>query len=366
MPTKFDGGATGNRRILKVAQVIGSAQGGVMSCVVNYYRSIDRSKVQFDFFTYEESSYDEEIRALGGEVFHFPNIFKPSAAKVLTELFQRNGYDIVHAHLTTRSGFALKAAKKAGVQVRICHSHSSTHPSEGIAFWAKTVLKHFAVKYATHYAGCCVKSNLWLFGKKKGKEAFVMLNAIDLQRFHPKTAAEQDKAEKTVGFVGRFAFQKNVSFLIKSFAKLQKKQKGVRLVLVGDGAEKEKLKKLADKLCPEKIVFRDESRNIEDAYRSFDLFVLSSRFEGLPLVAVEAQACGVPCLLSDRITKEVDVGGRVKFLPLKYKKKWAAAMSEMLSENAEPKLLDLSDYDITVQAPKLLAYYEKISRVAEK
>ncbi len=355
MPTTSSGDTSG-RRILKIAQVVGNASGGVMSCVMNYYRNVDRTQVQFDFFTYAPSRYDEEIRALGGNVFHFPNVFKPKAASVLKNYFEQNGYDAVHAHLTTRSVFVLKAAKKAGVKVRICHAHSTAHRSEGLSYWAKRILRPFAKKYATHFAGCSQLSIKWLFGTTDN--VFLMKNALDLNRFCYK---EKERSEKTVGFVGRFVFQKNLFFLLDVFAELTKLRNDVKLMLIGGGKQQEKLQRKAAKISAQ-IQFVEEKSDIENYYAAFDVFALPSKFEGMPLVAVEAQACGAACVLSELISREADVGN-AKFLPIDDAKLWANAISALLDGNRtqiDRNALAAAGYDIKTEAPKLLAYYQRI------
>lgn len=356
MPTTSSGDTSG-RRILKIAQVVGNAGGGVMSCVMNYYRNVDRTQVQFDFFTYAPSRYDDEIRALGGNVFHFPNVFKPQATTVLKNYFEQNGYDAVHAHLTTRSVFVLKAAKKAGVKVRICHAHSTSHRSEGLAFWAKQILRPFAKKYATHLAGCSVLSIKWLFGTTDN--VFLMKNALDLDRFCNKERERSE--EKTIGFVGRFVFQKNLFFLLDVFRELTKIRNDVKLVLIGGGKQQAKLQRKAAKISSQ-IQFVKEKSDIENYYATFDVFALPSKFEGMPLVAVEAQACGAACVLSDLISTEADVGN-TKFLPIDDAKLWAKTISDLLDVNKKTvsrETLAKAGYDITKEAPKLLTYYQKI------
>lgn len=355
MPTTSSGDTSG-RRILKIAQVIGSASGGVMSCVMNYYRHVDRNLVQFDFFTYAPSRYDDEIKSLGGKVFHFPNIFKPSAVTVLKKYFCQNGYDAVHAHLTTRSGFALKAAKQAGIAVRICHAHSTAHPAEGLAFLAKNVLKPFAKKYATHFAGCSKLSIEWLFGKRE--KAFLMKNALDLNRF---CYAEKPNGIKTVGFVGRFVFQKNLFFLMEVFCQLAQMRNDVQFVLVGGGKDADALQKQARKINAQ-VIFLPERADVEKAYASFDVFALPSRFEGMPLVAIEAQACGAACVISNKVSREADAGNAT-FLPIDDAKTWAQTISRLLDEPRKcitSQQMAQLGYDISCEAPKLVQFYQTI------
>lgn len=253
---------------------------------------------------------------------------------------------------------ALSAAKKARVPVRICHAHSSAHKSEGLGYLAKCFLKPFAVKNATHLAGCSKLSNKWLYGKKRGEQAFLLRNAVDLNRFSPNKRLQHEG--KIVGFVGRFVFQKNLEFLITAFSHLLKLRRDVKLVLVGDGKQKEKLQGLAQKLAAGKVEFHPETPAIEQWYKKFDVFAMTSRFEGLPLVAVEAQCCGTPCLLSDKITKEADIGGNVRFLPLGDAKLWARTMNELLEASQIIAAPEDFGYDISTEASRLLEYYQSI------
>lgn len=324
---------------IKIAQVIGNAKtGGVVNCVLNFWRHVDKTRFQFDFFTYGPSPFDDEIRALGGNVFFIPsvlNYFK--AKKVMEKLFAEGGYDAVHAHLTSLAFVPLSAAKKAGVKTRICHAHSTCNIHEKV--WiVKNTLKHFSKIYATHLAGCSRYACNWLYGKKRGKEAFVLHNAIDLDRFVrndekaallKKQAGFEDK--KIVGHVGRMEFQKNPLFLIDLFAQVAKLCDDAVLVMVGDGSLMPKVKKRVEKHgLQDRVFVMPEKKAVEEYYALFDVFVLPSRFEGLPLVAVEAQAMGIPCLLSDKITKETDVTGRCEFLPLK-KEVWARKTADALA-----------------------------------
>ena len=352
---------------IKIAQVIGNAKaGGVINCVMNYFRHIDTSKVQFDFYTYGPSPFDEEIKARGGRVFYFPSVFAFfKCVRFLRKSFKRERYDIVHAHMTSLSFVSLLAAKQAGVKHRICHAHSTTNKEEGFVHFVKSCLKHIST-------WCSRLSIDWLYGKKAAKKAYLMRNAIDLDRFD---VTDEEKRElkahyglencKVVGHIGRFEFQKNIPFLVKAFAILCKSRDDVRLMLVGGGAEFENVKKLVETLkIEDKVLFMTEKRNVQEYYALFDVFALPSRFEGLPLVAIEAQAMGIPCLLSDCITKEVDVTGHVEYLPILSANYWANEISRVLDENVSydgRKAVAAAGYDIVEESKNLLEYYTEVN-----
>lgn len=357
---------------IKVAQVVGNAKtGGVISCVLNFYRNIDRDRFVFDFFTYGPSPFDDEIRALGGSVHYIPSVLKFfKSTREMKKLFKDNGYDIVHAHITSLSFVALRAAKKAGVQVRVCHAHSTSHPSEKV--WVvKNTLKHFSKTYATHLAGCSRYACRWLYGKKRGDGAFVLKNAINLDKFTRDETQSQKlrqqygyEGKKVVGHIGRLEFQKNPLFLIDIFAEVAKQRDDARFVMVGGGSMLEKTKQKADSLgLGDKVEIFTEKKAVEEFYRLFDIFVLPSRFEGLPLVAVEAQAMGIPCLLSEKITDETDITGHCAFLPIKSAQTWADCITAALDADGRydgKTLVAQNGYDITKEVKNLEKFYLQI------
>ncbi len=354
---------------MRIAQVIGNAKsGGVISCVLNFYRHIDRTKFQFDFYTYGESPFDEEIRSLGGRVFYFADMHNfVKAYADLRKYFGQEEYYAVHAHMTSLSFVPLMAAKSRGIKHRICHAHSTTHIKE--KFWiVKNVLKRLSRASASVMAGCSLYSSGWLYGEKYSYDAFLLHNAIDLNRFSFMEQKDEELAKKynfgdrkIIGSIGRLVFQKNYGFLIEAFYQLAKKADNVDLVIVGDGKEKEKLLNKIEKLnLQQRVHILPETIKVEDYYKIFDLFVLTSRFEGLPLVAVEAQAVGVPCLLSSEITEEVELGGKCEFLPINDSKVWANKMLSMLNSSyrydATEQIIE-AGYEITTESVKLGQFY---------
>ena len=361
-------GNTYKEEPVRIAEVLGNAAtGGVMNWLMNFYRHVDRDKVQFDFYMYAPSAFDDEIRALGGRVFYYPRVVTHvfGAIRTLKKAFKKEKYPIVHVHMTTLSFVALYAAKRAGVKRRICHAHSTADRAEGWKWIVKNMLKPLAGLFATDLAGCSELGIDWLYGRK-AKDAVLIHNAIDTARFAGAYAevaaadADDEAPVKTIGFIGRFEKQKNVGYLVEVFKDVAAARKDVGLLLVGAGKEYteivEKVKKLG---LTERVEFRDWCKDIERYYAEIDVLALPSLFEGLPMVAVEAQAAGIPCVLSDNITKEAAVTPKCEFVPLADRERWAEALNAALDKGRDYGAAGLegSAYDINTEAGKLTDYY---------
>ena len=358
---------------IKIAEIVGNATtGGVISCVLNFYRHVDRSRFAFDFYSYGPSKFDEEIKALGGNVFYVPKAIRPLSHIVkLKKLLKDGDYDIVHAHLTTLSVVSLLAAKLTKVKVRVCHSHSTTHKREATKI-VKDALRPFSKTFATHTAGCSEYSIRWLYGKKTAKTSFLLHNAIELDRFRPNEEL-RNRTRRTLGVdgdfvfgtIGRFVYQKNYKFLIDAFAIYCSRNKEGKLLLVGDGEEKKDIVSRIEKHgIKERVLILDEISDVQKYYAAFDAFVLPSRYEGLPLVAVEAQAMNLPCILSKEITHEADVGGIYCFLGIDSPEAWANEMQKLFEERPVCDVHDSlvgGNFDIVGETKRLEAFYEKIA-----
>lgn len=358
----------GNDR-LKAAQIVGNAKlGGVVSSILNYYSHIDRTRWRFDFFTYGPSALDEKLKELDSEarVVYIPRLdtqFYKAVPHLAKEL-KNGGYAVAHSHMTTLSVFALRAAKKAGIPVRICHAHS-TFDRQSDHYLVKSVLRPFAAKDATLLAACGELAAQNLYGKR-ANEAVILKNAIDLEKFTPASLQEREKLRaefclhgRILLFVGRFEYQKNLLFLLDAFALAAKRSPNLQLVLMGDGSQKQALLDRANELnLGTRIRFFAPGDPLS-LYRAADAFVLPSRYEGMPVVAAEAQATGLPCLFSDRVSREADIAGGSLFLPLD-EEEWAKQMEmprERRTGNTE-KLRE-AGYDIRLQAQQLTALYER-------
>lgn len=304
---------------IRIAQIIGKwLGGGVESVVMNYYRHLDHDKIQFDFICDDDSTnipYDE-IEKLGGKVILIPpyqKVFKYQ--KELRRVLRDGKYKIVHSHINTLSVFPLYAAKKVGVPVRIAHSHSTTNKKEWKKNLLKQVLRPFSKKYATNYMCCSELAGRWLFGDKTYDEGKVYLlnNAIDLDKFkYDKKIRDKKRKELgikedtiVIGHIGRFVAQKNHTFLIDIFNQFHKKEKNSILLLAGQGPLQEEIKNKVRELgLDDSVRFLGQRNDANELYQAFDVFLLPSLYEGLPVVGVEAQASGLLCFFSDDMTKE--------------------------------------------------------------
>lgn len=356
---------------IRVAHVMGKmVGGGLESVVMNYYRHIDRSRLQFDFIVDEDSILvpREEIESLGGHVFVVPPYQHVLAyQKALIRLFREQGWRIVHSHENTLSVFPLRAAKRAGVPVRIAHSHSTSGPGEPSRNAMKWVLRHFANVYPTHRMACSRHAGEWLFGKRAGFD--VLYNAIELDRFRfdPRTRAEMraklgvSDGSLVVGHIGRFVTQKNHTFLLEVFDRVVTDDADAVLVLAGDGPLRSEIERRAQEMeLSDKVRVLGQRSDANRLYQAFDVFCLPSLYEGLGIVAVEAQASGLPCVLSTEVPKEVEVADGCTFLGLREPtERWSAAIKQAAprSDRGAIPLEDFRYYDIDSAARGLEARY---------
>lgn len=354
----------------RVAMVMGKMLGGgVESVIMNYYRSIDRSQVQFDFLVDSDSTLvpRDEIETLGGRVFEIPPYQHIAEYQMgLGRLFEQEGWPIVHSHINALSVFPLRAAKRAGIPVRIAHSHSTSGRGELAKNALKAVLKTQANRYPTHRLACSRLAGDWLFGK--GADYTIMRNAVDLSVFSPNSedrAREREllgvaDGQLLVGHIGRFMEQKNHIFLLEIFKELLELRPGSVLALVGDGPL---LNCIHEKACElgldGSVLFLGTRVDVPSLYRAFDVFCLPSLYEGLPMVGIECQAAQTPILASDTVTAEAAATSLMEFESLDSDPGvWARKLLRMAGKHPSGCDLELiRDYDISSAASKLLIFY---------
>lgn len=369
-----------NQEPIRIAQIIGKwLGGGVESVVMNYYRHIDRTKIQFDFICDKDSTnipYDE-IEQLGGRVILVPPYQKVfEYQKDLIKIFKDNNYKIVHSHINTLSIFPLRAAKKAGVPIRIAHSHSTTNKKEWKKNLVKQILRPFSKVYATDYMCCSELAGRWLFDNKEYDKGNVYLlnNAIELDKFKYDEQLRNKKRKElnikddtlVIGHVGRFVEQKNHRFLIDIFNEVHKQKENSILLLVGQGPLMEEMKEKVKTLgIEDSVKFLGQRNDVNELYQVFDVFCLPSLYEGLPVVGIEAQATGLLCVLSDDMTKETKVLNETEFLSLKQSASvWSKIILNkqlmLLDKNNTTKKMSAVGYDINIESFKLEKIYKKL------
>ena len=363
-------------QILRIPQVVGKyLGGGVEAVVLNYYRFIDKSKFQFDFICDNDSTNIpyEEIERMGGKVILVPPYQKAlKYHKKLKFILKKENYKIIHSHINTLSIFSLFAAKCARVPIRIAHSHSTTNKKEKKKNLLKQVLRPFSKVFATNYMCCSELAGRWLFGNfeyDKGN-IYLLNNAINLDKFKYNKSLRREKRKKlnikestlVIGHIGRFVAQKNHDYLIDIFNEIHKKNNNSVLLLAGQGPLMEDIKNKVKELnLDNSVKFLGQRNDANELYQAFDVFLLPSLYEGLPVVGVEAQAAGLLCYLSDDMTKETKVLDITKFMSLNNTpEEWA---DNILNDVKKYKRIDTSkemtakNFNIKEEAKKLEEYY---------
>lgn len=356
--------------------VVNMNRGGAETLIMNLYRNMDRSQVQFDFLTCKEGMFDEEIKQLGGHVHRIPyvtDVGHRGYINALRSFFTTNQqYQIIHSHMDKMSGFVLREAKRSGIPYRIAHSHNTSSEGGALAKLYKWYAGKAILPSATHLLACSNAAAHWLFER----EATVLKNGIEYDKFafseqvreEMRGELELHKDAFVIGHVGRFAYQKNHSFLIEVFAQLLKVKHDSILILVGDGPLRSKMEQKVNELHIEsKVKFLGIRSEIHHLLQAFDVFLFPSLHEGLPVTLIEAQGAGLPCIISDTITKEVDLGlDLVKRISLQNQNVWLEEINKIIASNTlrsiREKALHDAGYDIKHTAELAGNFYLTMAR----
>ncbi|MBW4592660.1 MAG: glycosyltransferase family 1 protein [Brasilonema angustatum HA4187-MV1] len=316
---------------IRILHVVGSmVRGGLETWLMHVLRNYDRQCFQMDFLveTTKHCAYDDEVLALGSKIIPCLEPSQPLLyARNFKRVYQEHGsYDIIHSHIHNYSGYVLRLAKQVGIPVRIAHSHndtSSLKTKAGLKRRLYLALTEYWIKrYATLGLACSGKAAAALYGAnwKNDPRFSIYYCGIDFSKWKLETDNVAIRTELgipqdafVIGHVGRFAEQKNHSFLIDIAAEVIKRKPKTQLLLVGDGPLRSEIeKKVREANLTDHVIFaglRSDVRQIMQG--AMDIFLFPSLYEGLPLVLVEAQAARLPCIFSDVIAEETDV---VKFM----------------------------------------------------
>ena len=352
------------------------ARAGIETMLMNYYREMDRSRIQFDFLANKAvpGEYDEEIRSLGGRVFVSPGLNPlhfPRYRRFMAELLRDNpDIRIVHAHNEAMGYYALRSAKDAGLRVRIAHAHN-TQIIRDYKYPLKMVCKQLLPGAATDYWSCGRDAGIYYYGEKRwNTSGFILRNAIDTERFGFRPDARECQRRLyglencfVIGHVGRFNIQKNHSRLLDIFAVIAKEVPEARLVLIGTGELEQSVKEKAHALgIQDRTLLPGQLADVSEWYQAMDCFVLPSLFEGLPVVGIEAQAAGLPCVFSDRVTDEILLSPEARRVSLRADDaEWAQEIMAARQPETDRKqgkdTVCQAGYDIHTEARKLQEMY---------
>lgn len=293
-------------------------RGGAETMVMNYYRAIDRNKVQFDFVVHreEKGDYEEEICCMGGKIFRMmplrPHTFG-KYKKQISEFFDEHPeYQIIHGQCSESGYFFYKEAARRGIPVIIAHAHNS-HVKFDLKWMVRTWMKFKMRPYLTHCFACGEEAAEWLFGKHLAKKSVILKNAIDTRQHLFDTQTREKKREElnlpptvlTICHIGRFDKVKNHGFILEIFRELVEKRPDAQLLLIGEGKLREQTEKeAAQKGLQSKVHFLGVRRDVNELLQAADAMVFPSLFEGLPVTLVEAQCTGLPCVISKDIPEE--------------------------------------------------------------
>ena len=373
-----------NREVNSLIRVLQSVsnmnRAGTETMLMNYYRHIDRDRVQFDFLCNKNKpgAYDAEIEELGGRIFRTPG-FNPfhynRYLKYMHNLFQEHPeYRIIHSHNSALGVYPLYAAKREGIEHRIAHVHSAAFTADyklPIKMFCRPLLPHCA----NHRWGCGVKAVTFYYGKKRvaNHETRVIHNAIEIDRFlYNENVREKMRNQNNlqgkfvIGHVGRFASQKNHSFLVDIFSEIVKRDKSAALVLLGDGELLEKMKEKVRGLgLQDAVLFPGNVNNVNEWYQAMDVFVLPSIWEGLPVSGIEAQTADLPCFFSEDVTREAAILPTASFISRKQGPDvWAERILSCKNRSgrtSQKSVIQDAGYDINVEAVKLMQLYEDMA-----
>jgi len=357
----------------RILHVIGKMdRAGAETMLMNLYRNIDRGQIQFDFvvFTNERADYDDEILALGGRIIPIiANNPIERMFKLSSFLEKHPEYKIVHSHMLLSNAFHLLAAKKAGIKHRISHSHNTSNSNHNMT---KAIYEKWALftnrKLATYKIACGEQASNYLFGSTK--EVMILPNAVDIDKINEVCRSNSDYISRNFGDnklkiiqVGRLNEVKNHQFSLKIAEELKNRQIDFALYIVGQGPLEQALKKeVKEKGLDDEVKFLGVRSDVVELMAGTDVMIMPSLHEGFPVVIVESQAAALPTIVSDQVSKEVDLNlGLVTFLPITSPEDWANSLINLnrspISKHELAQSLKLQGFDVKSNVEKLINVY---------
>lgn len=363
-------------KVLFISQYLN--RNGTEAFMMNVFRGVDRSQFMIDFLLYswEETDYSREVEAAGGHVYRVPSrrqspiLWHHSLKKFFKE--HASEYQAIHFCGNSLTSIApIYYAYKYGIPVRIVHAHSSSARGWHNRFLHR-MKRDYAYRIATHHIACSTLAAEWFFGKK---QSVIIRNGIDVKRFtfNFKTREQYRKVmnmteeEILIGHVGRFTSEKNHTFILDVFVQFVKRCPSAKLMLIGVGPLLEDMKQKVEQMnLREKVLFMGERSDVAELMQIMDVFLMPSLFEGLPFVLVEAQAAGLPCLISDTINKDIRITDNVFFQSLSLgAEDWAEKMGDITTAFERRKtdeIMEAAGYSIQ----STLDYIQMVYKNGEK
>ena len=365
--------------MIRILHVLGRTNlGGAESRIMELYRSIDKEKVQFDFLVHAttEGYYTPEIEALGGKVYCVPRFYGLNILKykkALKKFFkEHHDYAMIQGHMTTTASIYLPISKKAGIPVTIAHARNAGVDGGTMKLLLTKYLRKALASKADRCFTCSREAAIDVFGEEsvKSGKVWTVPNAINAERFKYNAKVREEVRQQlgindryVIGHIGRLDTQKNHMYMLDIFKEITQRDASAVLILIGSGNLEEQIKeKIARLELTDKVMLLGNLLDVERYYQAFDYFLFPSLFEGLPGTVLEAQAAGLHCLISDRITREVALTPLVTYMSIdESASKWA----DEICRNREAALIreDTIDiirekgFDVTKQADMMADFY---------
>lgn len=359
---------------IRVLHVVGNMDaGGMETLVMNWYRKIDKSVVQFDFLvhTKKKAFYEDEINSLGGRVYHFSILDDKNIFKYIRQLYVffriHKEFEIIHGHHSALGPIYLFLAKISGVKTRISHSHIASY-SKSFRGRTKYLITRFFGTFANYHFACSVAAGRYMYGNV---EFEVINNGIDVERFKFRLENRREirsdfninESQLLIAHVGRFHDQKNHSFIIDVFYEIKKMFDSSKLLLVGQGPLKDKTEEKVRKLdLMDDVIFAGSRSDVEKILSASDVFIFPSLYEGLPLTVVEAQCSGLPVICSDNVTTETKLTDLYNTMSLNESpQKWARKIHDLINapinRSSSFNLIRQAGYDSVDVVNKIQNFY---------
>lgn len=359
-------------RVLHVISSIGNP-GGVQSLIWNYYNNIDENEIRFDFvvFNKEKNGFENKFLNKKSKIYYvLPK--RKGLLKHIKELdaaMKSEKYDIVHCHQDFLGYITMFLAWKNKIKTRIIHSHKANLEESRIDHIKRRLFTRLTVLFANKLFACGKDAAIWTYGIKKYRQdkVYVLNNAINTELYSYDSGKRLKIREElrisnytVLGNVARFTYQKNHELLIRIFSKLVKNDSNYKLLLVGDGKDFEKIKKLVKEYrISDSVLFLGNRNDVADLLQAMDIFILTSRFEGLPVTLVEAQCSGLSCVVTDTITKEINVTGKIYYIGSNNYDDWIEKIHELKGtlRSKSTDVVKRNGYDIYTEVNKLCKIY---------
>jgi len=365
-------------KAVKILHLTPPGFGGIDSYIFNHYKYMNQKKFQFDFITQNQALENtEQYRNFQYKVYPIqaavqgPDSFRTHIRKIF-----QNNYDILHLHTSYWTGFLLEElAKEAGIKKVIVHCHSSfidesnDRKREQLLRHHQQVKQAFSPELATDFWACSKLAADWLFGPQIPKDKIkIMKNAIELEKY------QFDKQKRNIirrrlgvedslvlGTVGRLSYQKNHAFLIDVFLKFHQEHPKSKLIIIGDGELRDNLeKRIYDNHLEKDVLLLGWKMDVKNYLQAMDIFLLSSKFEGFPIATVEAIASGLPCIMSDKISKDEMLKENIYYIPLEVSK-WNNTLKKVkgipIDRRKGGNIVRSAGYDVPRQAKILEKLY---------